>query len=392
MYVPVNLGPDFSVGVSAHGLIPPPLPLIPELAAPKTVAIEIPIPQSWPPGVATKSVKKTSTVLHGGLWSIILDGHDCGKFIPQITIPPLNLMLPGLLLGSKRKIAFASFLVRMQGTPVGLTSIWPPLPMMTCGSPVSIPGTFSVTCLLHNTFVNMTLADLVGGVVGILVTMAGDYLIGRFCTSPPGSPYNLRDAFGKALIGAATGLIPSTVQHFIDSRYPIKGSFSLGLPGGHTAKVSVSAGSSDPKNNPNSVGLGWEKQLASDKETGGSVKASAGVSYTWGEDAAKGTIKGEAGVSASDPTKGAAESKKSAEYNLGAEKPGDAQIKVKSEDSINTSLAEGKNTSEYQYRPNAEEGKQHVSTEKTSGSSPMTPGNTAGETTTTSNTPFGVLL
>ncbi len=75
--------------------------------------------------------------MHRGMW-IVLDGHDCGMMIPDVTIPPApNIAYPMFWPFSSRKPVFAASTVKMNGTPVACAQTvgFPPIPMMTCGDP-----------------------------------------------------------------------------------------------------------------------------------------------------------------------------------------------------------------------------------------------------------------
>src|SRR3989304_1295572 len=83
---PVNTAIDLTVGVLTHMLIPPP----PAPPVPSVPSIEMLTTQMWTMGFLTGQNKFTTTVLHYGL-PMILEGHDIGMLIPDVTIPPVNL-------------------------------------------------------------------------------------------------------------------------------------------------------------------------------------------------------------------------------------------------------------------------------------------------------------
>ncbi|AUX42699.1 uncharacterized protein SOCE26_041320 [Sorangium cellulosum] len=267
--VPVCRSADVSVGYSTHlyhPIPPPPTPPVP------TYAIEIVLSQSWPPGVGLGSVKKTSSVLCGGL-ALMLAGHDCGKLIPQITIPLNNALLPTFLPTSKRKVIVTCFSVRMNGFPAACMSLRPPL---SCGQPMSMPLSLTVTNFYLNVLVGVSAADVVGALIATAGTMVIDYLFFR----PPGVDLTPGEEWMKAALGTAVGLGASAAQHLIDPRYPVKGEFGFKALGAEW-KVGISCLSTDTKNNPSQVSVGAELTLAEHKGTGSSLKLSESRSYTW---------------------------------------------------------------------------------------------------------------
>ena len=291
--VPICHSLDMAVGVTTHQCAP----------GPSIVAgFELPAVQAWPPGIGLGTVKKTSDVFYQG-WSIILAGHDCGKLVPQVTVPPANALLPVILLTASRKTIFSCFSVRMNGKPTACMSTLPlPLPSLSCGKPVPWPLTFTVTNMVRHVFVGMTFADYIGGVISTAGAMAIELLAG-------GASDNAKALLGAACQGAATA-----VQHAMDPRYPISAEVKLGLPGGIDLKVGVSCGSSDTANNPSQVSVGIEKSLWKGFGVPGQkgtdlAKAKAGASgtYTWdaGGDKSKEGFQGQGGAEAGSPVAGA---------------------------------------------------------------------------------------
>src|SRR5690348_15836700 len=116
--VKVNVIWDVSVGANMHwfALNPPPPAPIPPAIVP---SVEMIATQLWTFGYALNQNKLTTTVKHKSV-RIVQDGHDCGIMIPDVTIPPNNLLYPVIWLGSSRKIAFAASTVQMDGTATGL--------------------------------------------------------------------------------------------------------------------------------------------------------------------------------------------------------------------------------------------------------------------------------
>ncbi|WP_437682410.1 hypothetical protein [Sorangium sp. So ce131] len=344
MPVPVCRSADVSVGYSTHlyhPIPPPPTPPVP------TYAIEIVVPQSWPPGVGLGSVKKTSSVLCGGL-ALMLAGHDCGKLIPQITIPINNALLPTFLPTSKRKVIVTCFSVRMNGFPAACMSLRPPLPSLSCGQPMSMPLSLTVTNLYLNVFVGVSGADLVGALIATAGTMVIDYLFFK----PPGVNLTPGEEWMKAALGTAVGLGASVAQHLIDPRYPVKGEFGFKALGAEW-KVGISCLSTDTKNNPSQVSVGAEFTLAEHKGTGSSLKLSESRSYTWdaGGDATKEGDKHTIGVALATPVVGS-QASVTEEHHPGA--PPAQQDKYSGSGSVTTAVNSG--SAQVDYTPGAAEG------------------------------------
>ncbi len=174
MRVTVNISNDFSVGVLLHNVLAPPAVPVP---APM-LSIEIIAFQFWPPGYAMNQNKLTTTVKHKGM-SIVQDGHDCGALIPDITPPVMpNLFYTIMWPFSSRKIVFGASTVKMNGQSTGCSQmLLIPLPMMTCGDPVSAPLALPAILQKLNTVeVGMTWTDILAGLAGIAISMVIDLI------------------------------------------------------------------------------------------------------------------------------------------------------------------------------------------------------------------------
>ncbi|KYF62090.1 hypothetical protein [Sorangium cellulosum] len=297
--VPVTRSNDLSAGSSSHLFLPiPPPPGAPPTLAP---AIEIPIPHGWPFGEGVGKVQKTTTVFVNGR-NVVLDQHDCGPLIPQITIPPMNSFIPVQLLQSKRAVIVTCFSVRMNGKTTACTSHWPPLPLLTCGQPTSMPATFTFTNLCTNVHVGMSGADLIGGIAQTAATMA----IERCFSKPHGVSLTAQEESQKSLYGAAASLLASIVQHAIDPRYPMRVDATTKGPFGTEIKISVSAGSADTRNNPQKISISIQKKVE-DQIKSSSVSIGGSGEYTWdaGGDTTKEGLKGQVGLAGTAPGFGA---------------------------------------------------------------------------------------
>ena len=173
MLCPVNIVWDTSYGMSFHTLWAPP-PSIPPIPNAFIPSIEIPAPMMWTVGYLMGKNKFTTTVLTCAM-PTCQGGHDLGPLIPDITIPPANVYMPPIGWPfSKRAIVFQAATVSLQGTPAGCAAA-PFFPMMTCGDPVSLPTAFPIPInYLHRTFVGLTLADILSGILNIAISVLID--------------------------------------------------------------------------------------------------------------------------------------------------------------------------------------------------------------------------
>lgn len=191
--VPVNLTLDYTAGVLTHtAALPPTVPTpVPNLS------VEIPAPHSWSPGVFTNKVKLTSTVRHA-LQAIVLMRHDLGPALSHVTLPLLaNVLLPKIILFSKRKVAFTASTVRMNGKPVGCVTT--SMPMIACGDPVSAPTAYPLTSSKNTVRVGMTSGDVAAGVVNIAGSILIDAVFFRLKTWKKG-PSKIEGTYEQALV------------------------------------------------------------------------------------------------------------------------------------------------------------------------------------------------
>lgn len=146
------------------------------------LCFEMPTPMMWPPGLALQQNKLTTTVFHKAQF-IVLREHDCGHMIPHVTIPASNPELPLIIAFSRRKVMFASSRVKANGTQIACTEIGGPpvpLPMLCCGSPVSLPNGFPSFNGLHTVSVGISIGDIVAGFITMAMAIVGALLCARF--------------------------------------------------------------------------------------------------------------------------------------------------------------------------------------------------------------------
>lgn len=239
MKVNVNIIIDFSFGFLTHGLIlPPPVPPPPK--PPPTFSVEMIATFMWTLGFAMNQNKFTNgakPVTHKGMW-IALDGHDCGMMIPDVTIPPVNLWYPMMWPFSSRKPSFAASTVKMNGTAVACAQMigLPPLPMMTCGEPVSVPVCWSALSVTNTVQVGMTFLDLIIGIIGIVASVVTDLLCNLLPLDKTGLGFFGQVALGNALKGLSpVSILAGFLTSSLTGNATVSASF--GLP---FANVSVS--------------------------------------------------------------------------------------------------------------------------------------------------------
>lgn len=163
---------DVAIGVLAHGQLP-----VPPAPGPFGVSVEIIATQAWGPGLLTGANKLTTRELQNGV-PFCLGGHDLGPLIPDITVPwPSNANYWIMWPFSSRKMLFQSTIVMTEGKPTACAQPGPiPLPMMTCGDPVSAPTALEVSNFIANTKIGMSGGDIVAGVIKAAAAMVIDFI------------------------------------------------------------------------------------------------------------------------------------------------------------------------------------------------------------------------
>jgi hypothetical protein len=304
----INVVWDVSVGVLTHHVLAP--PVVPTPAP--MLSVEMICTQMWTLGFLLGQNKLTTTVLHKSV-PIVLDGHDCGTMIPDIT-PPIMANLYYLISWpfSSRKIAFASSSVEMNGKPTACAQIGlPPLPMMTCGDPVSAPTSLVLSNQLNTVSVHISLFDLFMGLLGILISMVIDFVFEMVSFNRAGASGVMSSIFGKQVISrqameqvAATAIrsVGRTLAlDFAKKLVPLDGkdvakrvatalgglltstlqgnpTFELGVGGpGLNVKGSVGAAPAPTAADPNPSRFSGEGQV------GGQIRDTRGGGSSWGQ-------------------------------------------------------------------------------------------------------------
>jgi hypothetical protein len=163
------------VKVSLMGDVCAPVPL--SMTVHDGACFEMPTPMMWPPGLTLQQNKLTTTVFHKSQF-IVLGDHDCGHLIPHVTVPS-SPKLALYIAFSKRKVTFTASKVKANGSQVGCTELigfHVPLPMLCCGSPVSLPNGFPMFNWLNTVSVGLSICDVLSGFVAIAINILGKLL------------------------------------------------------------------------------------------------------------------------------------------------------------------------------------------------------------------------
>ncbi|NJD11740.1 MAG: hypothetical protein FIB01_15310, partial [Gemmatimonadetes bacterium] len=223
MPVFVNIVWDPTMGMLSHTLWDPALTATPPPGVPKPNApvpsVEMIATQMCTAGYALGLNKFTTTVMHMGV-PICVAAHDPGILIPDVTIPPVNLWYAICWPFSGRKMTFQASTVQMEGQPTSCSQVaLVPLPMMTCGDPITAPTAFPLVNFTHTLTVGMTLGDFLMGLASIAISIAIDAFfewgvpgIGKLIGGKVGAEAakEAAETLGPALLKAALGKLGLT--------------------------------------------------------------------------------------------------------------------------------------------------------------------------------------
>lgn len=231
----VNIFYDPTLGINFHHIVPPPIPGF----AP---SIEMICLQMWTLGYLTGQNKFTTTVTHKR-GPIVLEGHDIGMMIPDVTIPPVNAYYAIMWPFSSRKVMFTSSTVKMDDKMVGCAQ-FPFQPMMTCGDPVTAPTSFPLINLLNTVSVGLLPKDIWLGFIKIGVSLAIDAAFFK----KPHSPINwVMEAIGKIVPTDFKAILKKEIQILADTAISFyegkpKLEVKVGMPGVVEVGVTVTPG------------------------------------------------------------------------------------------------------------------------------------------------------
>lgn len=256
MPVHVNVIWDPTLGTNFHFLWGPP-PIIPPAPGTPIPSFEMITTQMWTAGFLLGQNKFTKKTFHKGVFMCIAD-HDIGTLIPDVTIPPTNVYYPIMWPFSGRKITFMASTVKMESKPTSCSQIFPPIPMMTCGDPVTLPLAFPVANLINNVTVGLSFADFVLGWVKVVVSIAIDAIfewgpVGKFFKKVGGKLMGTASSFAGAFVREAAGKLGLTpgaaakravnaLAGLATSTYEGNPTLSFKLGGGLVPEVGVQAG------------------------------------------------------------------------------------------------------------------------------------------------------
>ncbi len=294
MDITVNTNWDVSAGVLTHNVLLPPAVPTPT----PMISVEMLCTMLWPPGYAMNQNSLTTTVMHMGS-NIVLDGHDCGMLIPDITPPiPVHYYYFISYPFSSRKIAFSASTVKMNGKPVGCAQMGiPTIPFMTCGDPISGPlGIPLSNRFARSVKVGMSFGDFLMGLLGIALSIAIDFIFEKIGGNGPSSV--MSHMFSRASVSKrAITQVAKTATETLARTMAREFAGKMGLSGRSLLKRGTSAAAglltSSLQGNPTySVGVGGPFagiKVGSDTEglvgqgTGGGYSADTrGQEQLWG--------------------------------------------------------------------------------------------------------------
>ena len=265
MNVHVNVAVDPTLGINSHTLwatmVPVPAPSTP------TFSFEMIATQMWTAGYFLGQNKFSTTIQHKQ-FPVCVAGHDIGILIPDVTIPFVNAYYTIMWPFSSRKMSFTASTVKFDGQPVACSQIAPiPLPMMTCGDPLTAPTAFPIINWLNQLKVGMTLSDLVMGIAQIAVSIAIDAIFAKLGgktgadEAAEAAAEAAKRSVGRQIAGALLpeiadklGLSPksfakkavNSLAGFGFSSLEGNPTFKLGVGGGPVPEIGIQAGG-DPK-------------------------------------------------------------------------------------------------------------------------------------------------
>ncbi|MEZ4392909.1 MAG: hypothetical protein R3A48_17620 [Polyangiales bacterium] len=172
----MSVSTDIAVGLIMHTALNPSMGIMSPVEVP---SIETPINLDWPAGRALNKHKlaKNVTILER---PVVQDGHDVGPFTFDVTPYPIaNLWYAVIWPFASRKTAFSCSKVQAASTPVAGAQLFAPLPMMTCGDPLSLPTCLNLTSMGQNVIAGFSLSDIFYGALSIAVTVAVDAIFAK---------------------------------------------------------------------------------------------------------------------------------------------------------------------------------------------------------------------
>ena len=271
---PVNIPWDISAGAGTHNLL---LPVVPPVPPAPTAAIEMITTMLWTAGFVLGKNKFTDTVFHKGGF-IMLEGHDIGPLIPDVTIPPTNIWYLKMWPLSSRKVMFSASTVKMRSKATGCAAIWPPYTILiSCGEPVSLPASRSLLSNLNTVKVGLTWGDFFAGLLTIVVSIGLDLLF-KAIGDKLGAKDAARAAFQATWRGALSCVGSEVTSHFIRNQISNLAKNTLsGLAG---ANIALWTGTGPPQIK---IGIGnsWVGGEVVIDGSGGGEHGAEGHAFGW---------------------------------------------------------------------------------------------------------------
>ena len=148
----------------------------------------------------TIKAKWSKTVIGPFGFQFIGKDNDSGMVLPHISIPPPNALVPIVIAFGGSKVMFGASTVKVDvdgaGVPMG-ACLLPYVPLsrnQACNQLMNLP---SDNVIAPNTvFVGLTLGDVIGGVVNIVIDMGVSFALGALGNG-------ISDKITKPLVGAA---------------------------------------------------------------------------------------------------------------------------------------------------------------------------------------------
>jgi len=148
----------------------------------------------------TIKAKWSKTVIGPFGFQFIGKDNDSGLIIPHISIPPPNALVPIVIAFGGSKVMFGASTVKVDvdgaGIPMG-ACLLPFVPLsknQACNQPLNLP---TDNVIAPNTvFVGLTLGDVIGGVVNIIIDMGVSFALGKLGSG-------ISDSVTKPIVAAA---------------------------------------------------------------------------------------------------------------------------------------------------------------------------------------------
>jgi hypothetical protein len=178
--------------------------------------------------------------------------NDSGLIIPHISIPPPNVLVPIVIAFGGSKVMFGASTVKINvdgaGIPMG-ACVFPVVPLslnQACNQPLNLPSDYVIAP--NTVMVGLTLGDIVGGVVNIVLDMGLSFLLSKLgdkfssgVTQPIVAA--VLGKFGPSLIG---GVAQGVINGLIDAALGFAANEGIDAGKGAAGKGAVGQAVSDP--------------------------------------------------------------------------------------------------------------------------------------------------